>query len=71
MSCINAHQIYSCLGHVINLGNVAFVGTITKIAAVENMSAIWEFDLNLSDSRVLNGDIDVIAAVQTLAIKVC
>ena len=71
MLCINAHQIYSCLGHVVNLGNVVFIGTIMKITAVENTNTIWEFDLNLSDSRVLNGDIDVIAAVQTLAIKVC
>ena len=48
-----------------------FVSTIMKIAAVENMNVIWEFDLNLPDSRVLNGDIDMIAAMQTLAVKVC
>jgi hypothetical protein len=61
----------SCLGHVINLGNVDMMGHITKIAAVENATAIWEYDPTREDNRVLGGLLDVIAAIQTLAIKVC
>jgi hypothetical protein len=58
------------LGHVINLGNVDVMGCITKIAAVENATAIWEYDPNRDDNRVLGGSLDVIAAIRTLAIKV-
>jgi len=43
---------------------------ITKIAAVETTTAIWEYDPSLPDNRVLNGSLDVVAAVRTLAIKV-
>jgi hypothetical protein len=60
----------SCLGHVINLGNVDVMGHITKIAAVENATAIWEYDPTREDNRVLGGSLDVIAAIRTLAIKV-
>lgn len=60
----------SCLGHVINLGNVDVMSHITKIAAVENSTAIWEYDPTRSDNRVLGGSLDVIAAICTLAIKV-
>ena len=60
----------SCLGHVINLGNVDVMGHITKIAAVENATAIWEYDPTRADNRVLGGSLDVIAAIRTLAIKV-
>jgi len=60
----------SCLGHVINLGNVDVMSHITKIAAVENSTAIWEYDPTRSDNRVLGGSLDVIAAIRTLAIKV-
>jgi hypothetical protein len=34
----------SCLGLVINLRNVDVMGHITKIAAVKNATAIWEYD---------------------------
>jgi hypothetical protein len=44
---------------------------ITKIAVVENATAIWEYDPSLDDNRVLGGSLDVIAAIRTLAIKVC
>ena len=44
---------------------------ITKIAAVETSTAIWEYDPTLPDNRVLNGSLDVIAAIRTIAIKVC
>jgi hypothetical protein len=43
---------------------------ITKIAAVENATAIWEYDPSLPGNRVLGGSLDVIAAIRTLAIKV-
>ena len=43
---------------------------ITKIAAVENATAIWEYDPTQADNRVLGGSLDVIAAIRTLAIKV-
>jgi hypothetical protein len=59
-----------CLGHVINLGNVDVMGDITKIAAVKNATAIWEYDPIREDNRVLGGSLDVIAAIKTLAIKV-
>jgi len=36
---------------------------ITKIAAVEMTTATWEYDLSLPDNRVLNGLLDVVAAV--------
>jgi len=43
---------------------------ITKIAVVENATAIWEYDPSRPDNRVLGGSLDVIAAIRTLAIKV-
>jgi hypothetical protein len=43
---------------------------ITKIAAVETTSAIWEYDPDLPDNRILGGSLDVIAAIRTLAVKV-
>ena len=58
------------MGHVINLGNVDVMGRITKIAAVENATAIWEYDPTQENNRVLGGSLDVIAAIRTLAIKV-
>jgi hypothetical protein len=64
-------SICRCLAHVVNLGNVDVMARITKIAAVETTTAIWEYDPSLSDNRVLNGSLDVIAAIRTLAIKVC
>jgi len=62
--------VHSCLGHVVNLGNIDIMGHITKIAAVENATAIWEYDPTWPDNRVLGGSLDVIAAIRTLAIKV-
>ena len=46
------------------------MGHITKIAAVENATAIWEYDPTQEDNRVLGGSLDVIAAICTFAIKV-
>jgi len=47
------------------------MGHVTKIVAVELAMAIWEYDPTLPDNKVLGGAINVIAAVWTLAIKVC
>jgi hypothetical protein len=54
----------------VNLAEVAVMTHITKIAAVETATAIWEYDPSLPDNRVLNGSLDVIAAIRTIAIKV-
>jgi hypothetical protein len=55
---------------VVNLANVAVMGHITKIAVVENTNAIWEYDPELPNNRVLGGSLDVVAALRTLVIKV-
>jgi hypothetical protein len=60
----------SCLAHVVNLGNVAVMTHITKVAAIENTTAIWEYDPTQEDNRVLGDSLDAIAAIRTLAIKV-
>lgn len=65
-----SNPIYSCFGHVVNIANVAVMSHITKIAAVENATAIWEYDPALPGNRVLAGSLDVIAAIRTIAIKV-
>ena len=62
--------MFSCLGHVINLGNIDVMGHIMKIVAVENATAIWEYDPTRQDNHVLGSSLDVIAAIRTLAIKV-
>ena len=46
------------------------MGHITKIAAVKNATAIWEYDPTQTDNHVLGGSLDMIAAIYTLAIKV-
>ena len=43
---------------------------ITKIAAVETTTAIWEYDPGLPDNQVLGGSLDVIAAIRTLVVKI-
>ena len=58
------------MAHVVNLGNIDVMKHITKIAVVENTTAIWEYDPSRDDNRVLGGSLDVIAAIRTLAIKV-
>ena len=55
---------------MVNLANVAVMGHITKIAAVETQTAIWEYDPDEPGNRVLGGSLDVIAAIRTIAIKV-
>ena len=41
-----------------------------KLAVVETMTAIWEYDPSLPNNRVLNGSLDIIAVIRMLAIKV-
>jgi len=36
---------------------------ITKLAVVETTTAIWEYDPSQANNRVLNGLLDVIAAI--------
>jgi hypothetical protein len=59
-----------CLAHVINLANIDVMGHITKIAAVETKTAIWEYDPADPSNRISNGGLDVIATIRTLAVKV-
>jgi hypothetical protein len=37
---------------------------------IENTNAIWEYDPELPNNRVFGGSLDVVAVIQTLAIKV-
>ncbi|KAF8868046.1 hypothetical protein BD779DRAFT_1684807 [Infundibulicybe gibba] len=59
-----------CLAHVINLTTVDVMSHITKIAAVETTTAIWEYDPSLPGNCVLGESLDVIATIRTLAVKV-
>jgi hypothetical protein len=77
---LHCHHIYSfssdqhhlpCLAHVLNLTIIAIMSVISHIATVETTTTIWEFDPLLSNNRVLGGLLDVVAAVCTIAIKVC
>ena len=55
---------------MVNLGNVDVMECITKIAVVENVTAIWEYDPSQEENCVLGSSLDIIAATWTLAIKV-
>lgn len=61
---------FSCFDHIVNIANVAVMGHVTKIAAVENANAIWEYDPSLPNNRILGGFLNVIAAVRMIAVKV-
>ena len=50
--------------------NVDVMGHITKITAVKNATAIWEYNPSQEDNHVLGGSLDVIVAICTLAVKV-
>ena len=52
-----------CLAHVINLAIVDVMSHITKVAAVETTAAIWEYDPSLPSNCIINGSLDVIAAI--------
>ena len=64
-----AHRL-PCLAHVINLAITTVMAHLTKIAAIEMITAIWEFNPSLPNNRVLGNSLDVVATIRTLAIKV-
>ncbi len=69
--CFSAKQnCLPCLAHVVNLAITDFMSVITKIAHVETVMAIWEFDPTLSQNQVLGDSLDVVAAIWTFAIKI-
>ncbi|KAF8219491.1 hypothetical protein L208DRAFT_1339675 [Tricholoma matsutake] len=49
-----------CLGHVVNLANIDIMDHITRIAAIETATMIWEYNPLLPDNRILNGSLDPI-----------
>ncbi|KAI0713357.1 hypothetical protein C8Q76DRAFT_620229, partial [Earliella scabrosa] len=59
----------SCLGHVVELGIDDFMSGITQTALVNSKQALWEFDPQAS-ANLINDDVDIIALLRTLAIKV-
>ena len=59
-----------CLAHVLNLAIIDVMNVITHIAAVETTTAIWEYDPTLTNNRVMDNSLDIIATVRTLAIKI-
>ena len=61
---------HSCLGHIVNLGNIDVMACIMKITAVKNTTAIWEYDPTWDDNHVLGGSLDIIVAICILALKV-
>ncbi|KAI0061782.1 hypothetical protein BV25DRAFT_1804928 [Artomyces pyxidatus] len=60
----------SCLSHVTNLAICDFMAYITKIAVIENKQAVWDYDPSTPDNRIFGRDLDVIAVIRTLAVKV-
>jgi hypothetical protein len=46
------------------------MGCITQIAAVENATAIWEYNPSLPNNHVPGGSLDVIATIHTIMVKV-
>ncbi len=65
----NTSLDYRCFGHVVQLGTEAFMSKVTQTAIVESKQSIWEYDPHAADS-VINGGLDVIAVIRTLAVKV-
>ena len=62
-------RILSCFGHIIQLSIEDFMGEITSKAAVATKQAIWDYDPE-EEENLINGDVDAIAVVRTLAVKV-
>ncbi|KAG6913746.1 hypothetical protein DXG01_004555 [Tephrocybe rancida] len=63
------HSKLPCLEHVTNLMTVDVMGHIMKIKAIDTTSAIWDYSLGDNVNCVLDGQIDVITTIRTLAIK--
>ena len=58
-----------CLGHVVNIANTDVMAHVTNISAIKNATTIWEWNPALS-SNCKHRSLNVISALQTLAIKV-
>jgi hypothetical protein len=69
MFTADQHQL-PCLTHVINLAIIAIMLTITKTTAADTSSAIWEFDPTLPNNHMLDGSLNAVTAVHTLAVKI-
>ncbi|KIK73267.1 hypothetical protein PAXRUDRAFT_21046 [Paxillus rubicundulus Ve08.2h10] len=65
-----ATQGLNCLTHVFNLGITDVMSVITNIATVETTTVIWEFDPALPSNQILDGSLNVVAAICTIAIKI-
>ena len=46
------------------------MSVITRTAAIETTTVIWEYDPTLPNNCVLGDSLDVVAAIRTLAIKI-
>lgn len=63
-------NFHSCLAHVLNLAIGDFMGVVTKKGAIANAQAIWDYDPTDQGNRINGGDLDVIATIRTLAVKI-
>ena len=63
-------QCLPCLAHVVNLAITDFMSVVTHISSIETTSAIWEFDPSLPGNHILGDSLDIVSAIQTLAIKI-
>jgi hypothetical protein len=69
--CLQLMPTYGrCLSHVNNLGICDFMSFITKTAVIETKQAIWDYDPEDPSNRILGRDLDAVAIVRTLAVKV-
>ncbi len=58
-----------CFGHVVQLGTVDFMSEVTQVGLVASKQAIWDYDPEAVESAI-NGGLDAIAVIRTLAVKV-
>ena len=54
---------------MVQLGTEAFMLHVTQTAIVESKQVIWEYDPHTAQSAI-NGGLDLIAVIYTLAVKV-
>ncbi len=64
-----SHAIHSCFAHIVQLAIKDFMSEIMQKAAPETKQAIWDYNPHESSSLV-NGGLDVITTIHTLAVKV-
>ncbi len=63
------HAVYSCFAHIVQLAIEDFMSEITQKAALETKQAIWDYN-PCDSSSLVNGGLDVITTIRTLAVKV-